>query len=88
MLQPLPIPEWKWEDISLDFVMGLPRTWRGVDAVWVIVDRLTMLAHFLGIRETWGPEKLSEMFIREVVRLHGAPKTIVSDRDGHFVSRF
>ncbi|KAL8143446.1 hypothetical protein V2J09_016478 [Rumex salicifolius] len=88
MLQPLPIPEWKWEDISMDFLTGLPRTRKGMDAIWVIVDRLTKSAHFLGIRETWGPEKLSELFIREVVRLHGAPKTIVSDRDGRFISRF
>lgn len=87
-LQPLPIPEWKWEDIAMDFVVGLPRTQKGNNAIWVIVDRLTKSAHFLAIKITWGPEKLAQLFLREIVRLHGVPKTIVSDRDGRFVSHF
>ena len=87
-LQPLPIPEWKWEDISMDFVVALPRSRKGNDAIWVIVDRLTKSSHFLPIKITWNPEKLAELFLREIVRLHGVPKTIVSDRDGRFTSRF
>ena len=87
MLQPLPIPEWKWEDISMDFVTGL-RTSRGHDAIWVIVDRLTKTARFLPIKETWPVSKLVEVFLNQIIRLHGVPKTIVSDRDGRFTSRF
>ena len=79
MLQPLTIPEWKWENITMDFMMGLPRTLKGYNAVWVIVDRLTKSAHFLPIR--WGItlEKLAELYMTEIVRLHGVPVSIVSD---------
>ena len=59
MLQPLEIPEWKWESISMDFVMGLPKTQAGFDAIWVIVDRLTKSAHFLPIRAIYPLEKLA-----------------------------
>ena len=87
-LQPLPIPVWKWEKITMDFVMGLPRTLKGNNAVWVIVDRLTKSAHFLPIR--WGCtlEQLAEKYMAEIVRLHGVPVSIVSDRDPRFTSRF
>ena len=72
----------------MDFVIGLPRTRSGVNAIWVIVDRLTKSAHFLSIRDTWGPKRLARLFIQEIVRLHGTPKSIVSDRDGRFTSNF
>ena len=88
VLQPLPIPEWKWDDIAMDFVTGLPPTQKGMDSIWVIVDRLTKSAHFIPIKKTWGPDRLAELYIQEIVRLHGIPKTIVSDRDGRFVSHF
>ena len=87
-LQPLPVPVWKWEDIAMDFVTGLPRTQGQKDAIWVIIDRLTKSAHFIAIKTTWGTQKLAEVFLHEIVRLHGTPKTIVSDRDGRFMSRF
>ena len=87
-LQPLPVPDWKWEDISMDFVTALPRTPAGHEAVWVVVDRLTKSAHFIPIKMTYPLEKLARLYIREIVRLHGIPKTIVSDRDPRFVSRF
>ena len=80
-LQPLPIPEWKWEDITMDFVTGLPRTPTGKDAIWVIVDRLTKSAHFLAIRVDFSLERLARLYINEILRLHGAPVSIVSDRD-------
>ena len=88
MLQPLSIPVWKWENITMDFVMGLPRTLKGYNAVWVIVDRLTKSAHFLPIR--WGItlKQLAERYMNEIVRLHGVPMSIVSDRDPRFTSRF
>ena len=87
-LQPLTIPEWKWEHITMDFVTGLPRTRRQHDAVWVIVDRLTKSAHFIPIRITYSLEELVQKYMEEVVRLHGVPVSIVSDRDPRFASRF
>ena len=88
LLQSLPIPEWKWDHITMDFVSGFPRTARGHNVVWVIVDRLTKSAHFLGMKTTDTTETLSQLYIREVVRLHGVPLSIVSNRDSRFVARF
>ena len=72
----------------MDFVVGLPKTQQGNDAVWVIVDRLTKSAHFLPIKITYSLNKLAELYIREIIRLHGTPVSIVSDRDPRFTSRF
>lgn len=88
LLQPLPVPEWKWEHITMDFVVGLPRTKNQHDAVWVIVDRLTKSVHFLPMKMTDPLEKLARLYIHEIVRLHGVPVSIVSDRDSRFVSHF
>ena len=88
MLQPLKIPKWKWESISMDFVMGLPRNPAGYDSIWVIVDRLAKFAHFLPIRFTYPLEKLAQLYIQEIVKLHGVPSTIISDRDPRFTSWF
>ncbi|KAL0378532.1 UNVERIFIED_CONTAM: Transposon Tf2-11 polyprotein [Sesamum radiatum] len=87
-LRPLSIPEWKWEKITMDFVVGLPRTLRKHDAIWVIVDRLTKSAHFLPIRLGDSLDKLAELYVSEIVRLHGVPVSIVSDRDPRFTSHF
>ena len=72
----------------MDFVVGLPRTPRGLDSIWVIVDRLTKSAHFISINIIFSLEKLTTLYISEVVRLHGVPSGIVSDRDPRFTSRF
>ncbi|XP_071718850.1 uncharacterized protein [Rutidosis leptorrhynchoides] len=88
LLQPLDIPVWKWDDISMDFVCGLPKTVKRHDAIWVVIDRLTKSAHFLPIRMDYSVSKLSELFQQEIVRLHGVPSSIVSDRDPRFTSRF
>ena len=88
LLQRLPIPEWKWDHITMDFVTGFPKGKNQVDVVWVIVDRLTMCAHFIPIRVTYSMVKLAELYIEYVVRLHGIPVTIISDRDPRFASRF
>jgi hypothetical protein len=88
LVRSLPVPEWKWTDISMDFVTGLRRDVRGFDAIWVVVDRLTKSAHFIPIQETWPVSTLAQEFIRQIVRLHGVPERIVSDRDGRFTSRF
>ncbi|KAI3808711.1 hypothetical protein L1987_24669 [Smallanthus sonchifolius] len=87
-MQPLTIPEWKWEEITMDFITKLPRIAKGNDTIWVIVDRLTKSAHFLPIRETYSSEKLAEIFVKEIVSRHGMPLSIVSDRDTRFTSRF
>ncbi|KAI5340425.1 hypothetical protein L3X38_019699 [Prunus dulcis] len=88
LLQPLPIPEWKWEHLTMDFVFKLPRTRNKHDGVWVIVDRLTKSAHFLPVRANYTLNKLAQLFIDEIVRLHGVPVSITSDRDPRFTSRF
>jgi hypothetical protein len=87
-LQPLPIPSWKWEDIYMDFIVGLPNTFRHHDSIWVIVDRLTKTTHFLPVHTTHKAEKYAEIYIDQIVRLHGIPRTIVSDRGALFVARF
>ena len=88
MLQPLHIPEWKWDSIAMDFVVGLPRTIQKFDSIWVIVDRLTKSAHFLPINIRYSLEKLTELYIKEIVRLNGISSSIVSDRDPRFTSKF
>ncbi|KAI5355522.1 hypothetical protein L3X38_008417 [Prunus dulcis] len=88
LLQPLPIPEWKWEHLTMDFVFKLPRTRNKHDREWVIVDRLTKSAHFLPVRANYTLSKLAQLFIDEIVRLHGVPVSITSDRDPRFTSRF
>ena len=72
----------------MDFVSGFPRTARGHNAVWVIVDRLTKSAHFFGMKTTDTTETLSQLYIPEIVRLHGVPLSIVSDSDSRFVAQF
>ena len=88
LLQPLPIPMWKWEHITMDFIVGLPWTQKCHDAIWVVVDRLTKSAHFLAIKTTFNAEQLAELYIQEIVRLHGVPLSIVSDSDTKFSSKF
>ncbi|CAL1353211.1 unnamed protein product [Linum trigynum] len=85
---PLEIPQWTWEKITMDFVYGLPRTPRGNDGVWVIVDRFSKVAHFIPIKFKPGLEELARLYVREIVRLHGVPLSIVSDRDPSFTARF
>ena len=86
--QPLPIPEWKWENVTMDFVTALTRSYKGNNAVWVIVDRLTKSAHFIPFRVGQSTEVLTDKYLQEVVRLHGVPASIVSDRDSRFRSHF
>ena len=79
LLEPLEIPEWKWENITMDFVSGLPRTQRGHDAIWVIVDRLTKFTHFLLISMKYSLEKLAKMYLNGIIRLHRILVSIESD---------
>jgi hypothetical protein len=88
LLQPLEVPEWKWEEISMDFIVELPRTRDGYDSIWVIVDRLTKVAHFIPVKTTYTGVKLAELYVSRIVCLHGVPKKIVSDQGTQFTSRF
>ena len=88
LLHPLEVAEWKWEHVTMDFVTHLPRTQQKHDAVWVIVDRLTKSAHFLVVRMTFALERFCRLYIREIVRLHGVPVSIVSDKDPRFTVHF
>ena len=87
-LQRMPFPEWKWERISMDFLVGLPKTLGKFDSIWVIVDRLTKYAHFIPVKMTSNAEKLAKLYISEIVRLHGVPLSIISDRGTQFTSNF
>ncbi|KAM1022688.1 hypothetical protein ACFX2A_044669 [Malus domestica] len=87
-MQPLLVPQWKWENITMDFVYKLPRTRNGFDDVWVIVDQLTKSAHFIPVREKYPLNKLAKLFITKIVKYHGVPVNIISDRDPRFTSKF
>jgi predicted RNA-binding protein with PIN domain len=87
-LQSLSIPSWKWDDIIMDFIVGLPNTSRHHDSIWVIVDRLTKVAHFLPVHTTDKAQKYAELYIDRIMCLHGLPRTIVSDRGAQFIATF
>ncbi|GKE38054.1 putative reverse transcriptase domain-containing protein [Tanacetum coccineum] len=82
------IPQWKWDNITMDFITKLPRMSSGYDTIWVIVDRLTRSAHFLPMRENDPMDKLTRLYMKEVVMRHAIPVSIICDRDGRFTSQF
>jgi hypothetical protein len=87
LLQSLQVSEWKWEEITMDFIVGLLRTQSGYDSIWVIVDRLTKVAHFIPVKTTYPGPQLAELYVSRIVCLHGVPKKILSDRGTQFTSR-
>jgi hypothetical protein len=85
LLHPIKVPEWKWEEINMDFTVGLPRTPKGYGSIWVLVDRLTKVTHFIPVKITYKGSQLASLYM---ACLHGVPKKIVSDRGSQFTSRF
>ncbi|KAA0035496.1 ty3-gypsy retrotransposon protein [Cucumis melo var. makuwa] len=88
LLQPLSVPEWKWESVSMDCITGLPKTLKGYTVIWVVVNRLTKSAHFVSGKPTYTASKWGQLYMTEIVRLHGVPVSIISDRDTRFTSKF
>jgi transposase InsO family protein len=88
LLHLLKVPEWKWEEIGMEFIVGLPHTPKGYAFIWVIVDRLTKVAHFIPVKTTYKGSLLVELYMAQIVCLQGVPKKIFSNRGSQFTSRF
>jgi hypothetical protein len=88
LLQSLQIPQWKWDEIRMDFIVGLPRTRAGYDSIRIVVDRLTKAAHVIRVKTTYSSAVLAELYMSQIVCLYGVPKKIVSDRGTQFTSHF
>jgi hypothetical protein len=82
------VPEWKWEEIAMNFIVGLPRTQSGYDFIWVIVDQLTNVAHFIPVKTTYFGTQLAELYMSRIACLHGVSKKIMSDRGTQFTLKF
>ena len=87
LLQPLPILDQRWEEISMDFITGIPKS-EGKDTILVMVNKLTKYAHFYCIQTTYKASQIAEVFSKVIQKLHGIPKVVVSDRDPKFISNF
>jgi hypothetical protein len=88
MLKSLLIPKWKWDEIAMDFILGLSKTPTCEDSIWVVVDRSTKSAHIIPIKVKDPMDKLARLYVQNIVRLHGVPSAIISDRNSRFTLRF
>jgi hypothetical protein len=88
LLQPLSTPEWKWDDITMDFIVGLPMTTCKFDSIWVIVNRLSKSTHFIPVNTNYKVQKYAEIYIAHMLCLHGVSKTIIFDQGSQFVAHF
>ena len=88
LLHPFPVPEWKWEVVSMDFITRLPMTWRKHDSIMVVVDKLTKETLFILVNSTYKNDSIAKKFMKDIFRFHGFPKPIVFDRDPKFTSNF
>ena len=88
LLQPLPIPVWKFDHIEMGFVTGFPKSKKGNDAIFVVIDKLTKVAHFLPVKESINAAQLAELYTSRIVSLHGIPQVISSNRGSLFTSKF
>jgi hypothetical protein len=88
LLQPLSILGWKWEEVCMDFIIGLPPTQKNFDSIWVIVDHLTKSIHFIPVRTDYRPSDYAELYFNQIVCLHGVSRTIVSNRGPQFIAHF
>ena len=88
LLQSLPIPEWKWEIISMDFIKGLPKSSKHNDSIMVVVDQLSKVAHFILVKSTYKSINIAYIFMKKNFWLHGIPKTVISYRDAKFTRNF
>jgi hypothetical protein len=82
------VPKWKWEEIAMDLIVGLPRTHSGYDSIWVIVDQLTKVARFIPVKTTYSRLQLIELYVSRIVCLHGVSKKVVSDRGTQYTLKF
>ena len=88
LLQEIPLPEWKWDWVIMDFVVGLTRTQKGYDSIWVVVDELRKSTHFIPVKTTYSIAQYVQLYIDDIVSLHGVPVSIISDRGSQFTSKF
>ena len=88
LLQPFPIPEWKWEVISMDFITRLPKIKKQNDSIFVVIDKILKAAHFIPMKSTYKAMNIADIFLKEIFRLHGIPKAIISVRDVKFTGQF
>ena len=88
LLQPFPIPSWKWEIISLDFVTGLPKNQNLNDSIMVVVDKLSKATHFIPVKTTYKAANIVDIFLKQIFRLHGISKVIISNGDPKFTGNF
>ena len=88
LLHSLPIPRWKWEIINLDFITGIPRNQNLNDSIMVVIDKLSKASHFILVKTTYKAANIVDIFLKQIFRLHGILKVIISDRDPKFMGNF